>query len=410
MELYILNKEYDIIGTIDEAESVLWNKKYNDIGESEVYIPCEAAYLELLQSGYKIYRYDDDMCCEIQRREITTDAEEGNYIIAKATDICCILAGRIVRWQVVYSGTVAGFIEKVLTDNVINPAQPQRAIPNFVIDKSNFAELTERIEITAVTDDLLQLIISTCKSYNYGFRLSWNINTRQLVFRLYKGVKKSSVTDAEYVEFSPQFANILSSAYAEDESNYKNLVYVGYVGTDEQTHFLSLFEGDKEPTGEGRKEIYIDGTSTSRDITIEELKQMFPNVTKEAVTDDKTIKATYYATVNGERVAVATSEQDIAEAGEEQKEEKITVTDYTYLLLIRFLGNSAFAEYRKTQEFSGEVDTLDSYAYKTDYNLGDIVKVINDYGIEAEAQITEIMESDEAADGYNVEPTFEYIS
>ena len=409
MQLYILNKEYDIIGTIDEAESVLWHKKYNDIGESEIYIPCEAAYLELLQNGYKLFRYDDDMCCQIQRREITTDAEEGDYIIATATDICSILAGRIVRWQIVYSGTVAGFIEKVLTDNVISPAQPQRAIPNFVIDKSNFAELTEQIEITAVTDDLLQLIITTCKSYNYGFRLSWDINTRKLVFRLYKGVKKSSVTDAEYVEFSPQFANILSSAYAEDESNYKNLVYVGYKGTDEQTHLLSLFDVATEPTGEARKEIYIDGTGTSRDITYEELKQMFPNVTKTAVTGEKTITATYYATVNGESVAVATSEQNIPEEGAEEAE-KITVTDYTYLLLIRFLGLNAFSSYRKTQEFSGEVDTLDSYAYKTDYNLGDIVKVINDYGIEAEAQITEIMESDEADGGYNVEPTFEYIS
>jgi hypothetical protein len=63
-----------------------------------------------------------------------------------------------------------------------------------------------------------------------------------------------------------------------------------------------------------------------------------------------------------------------------------------------------------TQSFEGDVDTVASYAYKVDYNLGDIVKVINEYGIEAEARITEIMESDDADNGFSVEPKFEYLN
>lgn len=414
MQVYILDAEYNPSGVIDEAESVLWHKKYNDIGESEIYIPCSKEYLEMLKKGNYLFRYDDDMVCKIKKRNIETDAENGGYLIIPATDLCTILAGRIVRWQVVYSGTVAGFIQKVLIDNVINPAEEVRRIPQkeethlsgfkFVLDTSNGATFDEKIEVSTFTDDLLQLIITTCKTYNYGFRVSYDANTREIVFRLYKGKNKALVTSDEYVEFSQQFANILSSNYAEDGSNYKNVAYVSYKAADDTVHLLSVYrgmdDGQPEPTGEERQEIYVDGTGVSRDISYEELLQMFPSVTEATGTNDegKAI-ATYY---NGAQV-VATSEG----TGDD---EKITVSDYTYLLLIRALGYNALAEHTDTTEFVGSVDTIDTYEYKTDYNIGDIVKVINEYGIEAEACITEIMESDDNEDGYAVEPTFEYLS
>lgn len=404
MKVYILNPQYEKIGMIDEAESVLWQKKYNDIGEAEVYIPCNDTYLELLKRGNYLFRYDDDMVCKIEKREIETDVENGDYIIVPAVDICNMLSGRVVRWQIVYSGTVAGFIEKVLTDNVINPAQAARKIPNFkfLLDTSNGAEFTEEIDVSSFTDDLLQLIMTTCKTYNYGFRLSYDMNAHELVFRLYKGKNKALQTGEEYVEFSPQFANILSSNYVEDGSNYKNVVYVGYKGADEKTYLLSLHNGAEEPQGEARREIYVDGTGTSRDITYAELYQMFPKVSKESQTDaEGKVTSTYY--INGRGQIVATSEG-------EGDEEKITVSDYTYLLLIRALGNNTLAEHTETTQFSGNVDTIDTYEYKTDYNLGDIVKAVNEHGIQAEARITEVLESDDNEDGHTVEPVFEFLS
>lgn len=406
MQLYILDTSYEIIGVIDESESVLWNKKYNDVGECEIYIPCGETYLELLQKGHYVFRFDDDMFCKIEKIQIETDVEDGDYIIATAKDMCNILAGRVVRWQIVYSGTVAGFIERVLTDNVINPAQSQRKISNFTIDTSNFSELSDTIEVSAFTDDLLKLVVETCKSYSLGFGVSLNIETHQLVFRLYKGKNKATVEGEQYIEFSPSFSNILSSSYTDDDSGYKNVVYVGYKGTDEQTYLLSLYKGDTEPQGEDRREIYVDGTGTSRDIKYEELVEMFPTVQKTSQTVEGKIQSEYTIADGGSAIVVATSEQE----DKEDAEEKIAVTDYTYLLLIRILGDNALAENVKRQEFTGEVDTIDTWEYKKDYDIGDIVKVINDYGIEAEARITEVLESEDNEDGYTVEPTFEYLN
>lgn len=395
MKLYILNKDFDFVGVIDEAESVLWLKKYNDVGECEIYAPFSENLYLMLQRGNYVYRFDDDMLCEITALQITTDAEQGNYIVATGKDICSMLGGRIVRWAFVYSGTVAGFIQKLLTDNVINPAQAQRAIPNFVVDISNFADLPATIEASVNAEDLLLLIIATCKSANYGFRVSLDVEAKQLVFRLYAGKNKATTQSETYVEFSPEFANILATDYKEDGSNYKNVAYVGYKpeADGDTTELLSVFVGATEPQGEDRKEIYVDGTGTSRDITLEELRQIFPSVAKSGTA--------YYITVDGEQVTVATSEG----SGED---EKITVTDYTYLLIIKRLGYETLASQTETREFSGTVDTVDTYEYKTDYDLGDVVLVKNEYGISAEAQITEIMESEDTENGYQCEPKFEY--
>jgi hypothetical protein len=393
MEIYILDANYDKIALIDEAESVLWQPKFNDLGESEIYISCSVEMLSILKKGHYLYRYDDEMFCKIEDVEIETDVENGDYIIATAKDMSNILSGRIVRNKITFSGTVANFLKTVLMDNVINPSVSARKIDNFVFDMTSaeMSKFTETIETTVASEDVLRLIIATCKAYNYGFRTSFDTDTYELKFKLYKGVNRALDDTDNYVEFSPEFGNINSSRYKTSDANCKNVVYIGYVGDDEQEHLLSMFNGNKEPSGEERREIYVDGTSTSRDITLEELAQIFPNV---SVSGNECI-----ATVNGVQKVVAVVTDD-----------KYTVTDETYLLLIRAIGYKALAERVSAEEFSGEVDVKETYQYKVDYNLGDIVKVINEYGIEANAQVVEVMESEDNDNGHVIEPRFQYIN
>ena len=403
MQIYVLDTKYEILSYIDVAESVLWNKKHNDLGESEIYLPCDIEMLSILRRGHYLFRFDDDMFCKIEKVELETDVENGDYIIATAVDMSKILSGRIVRWNTAFSGKAVYFIKRLIEDNIINPKDAQgklhtvRQIPNFVFDMTDeeMSEFIETVSTTVNAEDLLQLITATCKACNYGFRTSFDIDTKTLKFRVYKGVDRSIPATDEYVEFSPVFGNIISSQYKVEESNYKNIAYVGYKNTAEEVHLLSVYSGETEPQGEDRREVYVDGTSTSRDISYDDLAQMFPAVSKSG--------NEYYIIENGNKIIVATSEG----AGED---EKITVTDYTYLLLIRTIGRNLLESKTMTEIFSGEVDVLDSYRYKVDYNLGDIVKVINEYGIEARAQVIEIMESEDNDSGYVVEPRFQYIS
>lgn len=438
MQLYILNPQYEIIGMIDDAESILWNKKYNDAGYCEIYIPCDTDMFSLLARGNYIYRYDDDMFCKIEAPEIETSVDNGNFIIAPANDIASVLlSGRIVRWQIIYSGTVVGFIKKLLYDSIINPEQSQRKIANFELDESNFNEFPETIEVSAFTDDLFALIKTTCKSYNYGFRLSYDITRDKYVFKLYKGKNKALIDGDEYVEFSPTYANIVSSKYKEDESGYKNVVYVSYTADDENetVHLLSLYDGATEPSGENRREVFVSGTDIKRDVSLDELISFYEPLSLTKVTsaayappdanaDKRYWHSRYYA--EGIVEPIATSWRELTEEEENSltaddltyhyvtieynEAEKITMTDYTFFMLVRNKGKAKLAECKTTQHFEGEIDTINTYTYKGDYNLGDIVKVKNEYGIEADARIVEVMESIDGEDGHTVEPVFEYLS
>lgn len=415
MQLYILNSEYQIIALIDEAESVLWRKKYNDSGECEIYIPCNEELFEALKEDNYVFRYDDDMLCKISGLELETDEENGDYIISTAKDICEILAGRIVRWQTTYSGTVGGFVQKLLTDNVVSPKLPDgkihtaRQIPNFVID-FNAADFPEAIEVSVFADDLLERIKTTCKAHNLGFRVSLDIRTNKLTFKLYRGKNKASLSSESYVEFSPEFDNILSTHYKTDNSEFKNVVYVQYENEAGETALLSRYKGQSaglpEPQGEARKEFYVDGSSTSRDITLEELEQLFGTLASGKLTR-VTATGGYTYKAGGETVATSVISSK-TEDGVQVTEEKITITDYTYLLLIATLGDNELSQRNKTKEFTGSADTVDTYQVKTDYDLGDTVRVKNEYGIEAEAQIVETLESEDNDDGYNLEPVFEF--
>lgn len=51
MELLILNNNYEAITTLEDVESVLWTKKFNDVGDCELYLSCNKEMLEMLKNG-----------------------------------------------------------------------------------------------------------------------------------------------------------------------------------------------------------------------------------------------------------------------------------------------------------------------------------------------------------------------
>lgn len=82
---------------------------------------------------------------------------------------------------------------------------------------------------------------------------------------------------------------------------------------------------------------------------------------------------------------------------------EIDTTQYHELLAQR--GHEKLNETVMTESFEGEVEPNMTYKYKEDYDIGDLVRIKNEYGIEAESRIIEIIESYDET-GYRVIPTF----
>lgn len=348
MELWILDRNFTQIGVVDDYKSLIWSKRYNEIGDCEVYIGASNRTIGLFQRGYYILRADDDMVCRIETIEIDTDAEEGNFLIVTGYDCRKILNQRIVWWQTNFSGTAEDFIRTIIVNNVINPPETRRRIPHFKLGASK--GFTDTVEIQSTYDYLFDKIKEICVTYGYGSRLTYD--GTDFTFELYKGVNRSNTQFVnDVVIFSPDFENLISTNYKSDWSAIKTAALVAGEGEGAQRKRRELGGG----TGLNRYELFVDAKDISS--TTEDEQQMS--------------QEEYQALLQ--------------QRGEEKLAENITVVS-----------------------FDGQVEPNYSYKYGEDYFLGDIVTVRNEYGIQANARITEVIETHDD-NGYSIIPTFEYV-
>lgn len=74
---------------------------------------------------------------------------------------------------------------------------------------------------------------------------------------------------------------------------------------------------------------------------------------------------------------------------------------------MRSAGLSELAKYSSLATFDGEVDHNVNFIYKKDYNLGDIVQIVNEYNFQATTRIIGVIFSEEEGTGFVLRPTFE---
>lgn len=345
MELYVLDANREQIGIIDDYKSLIWAKRYIQFGDCEIYVRACEEYFSLLRKGHYLYRDDDDMVCRIDKLELDTSAEDGNYLIATGNDCRSILNQRIIWEQINYSGTVENYIRTLIGRNMIFSTVPDRNIDFFRLGLT--AGLTDTIDEQTTYTSLGEKVIELCNTYKYGSKVELGLDN-SFVFSIYKGVDRSYNQDIlDHVVFSPEFDNIVSSKYITDSNNIKNVALVA--GEGEGVERKRSIVGSA--SGLSRYELYVD----ARDVS-------------------------------------------------SQVEEGETI-DYDAVLSTR--GAEALAEYGIVESFEGEVEPHYSYKYGVDYCLGDIVQVVNEYGVSSSVRITEVIETFDQ-DGYSIIPTFQY--
>ena len=337
MEIYILNQSFDEIGVIDVYKSFIWTTRYYESGDFELYMPANSDALNLLAIGNYVTRSDDENTMIIEKIEIKTDVENGNFIIATGRDLKSILNRRVISAQQTLSGTVESAAYSLINKCCGSTAATARVFPNF--STATLKGFTETISGQVTGAVLYDYIVEICKTCGYGWKINRDGNA--LTCEIFNGETREGVT------FSPEFDNLINSDYIINSANYKNYAYSA--GEGEGTARMIISVGEKA-TGLDRREIFVD----ARDVS--------------------------------------------SNSGE------ISTSEYAKLLQQR--GREKLAEAKVTEDFTGSIKT-DLYAYKQDYNIGDIVTVENEYSIKAASRIIEIVESWSAENGYTVIPTFE---
>lgn len=250
MEINVLDKDLNLIGVVDDFISLMWCKRYYDVGAIDLEIEASKKNIELLKQNYYITRNDDDAIYRINSIEI--DDKESNSLIVGAVDCKNILTQRVIWEKIVFSGTVEDYIRLLITNNIIEPKLQLRQIDTFVLDeKKGFEEeITQQVSF----ENLGEKIIEICKMYKYGSRVYFK--DKKFYFDLYKGQDKT-------LTFSNELDNLLSSKYNLGISGFKNCALIVGEGEGEEQTITNVGSS----SGLDRFEMLVEDSESKDDLT-----------------------------------------------------------------------------------------------------------------------------------------------
>lgn len=352
MDIYVLNDKFERVGIIDGYTSIIWTTRYYTCGDFELYAAADCDAIKSIKNNHYLVRdkdmngdeYRNVMVIDKPNMQLNTDVENGDYLTVTGKCLKSIVGRRIVINQTIMSGNINACINRLLMENVINPTDTRRKINNFVFDSSNLFDITLTMQVTG--DNLAELLTEICQTYGIGWDVY--IKNNKFVLYLFKGVNRSyEQIENPHVVFSYEFDNLLTSDYKEDVNDYANVAVVA--GEGEGAARKRVETGDSVAAGLDRFEVFVD----ARDISSN----------------------------NGE------------------------ISDSDYNVMLAEKGNESLSELQQVSTFEGEVDASKNYILNRDFFLGDIVQVINEYGISKSTRIIEIIEADDE-NGSSIIPTF----
>ena len=341
MELKIFNRELSLIGIIDSFSSLIWNRKYNSIGDFQLNILFTEENNALLNIDNIIYK-DNCEAGFITCKEIKIDDDGAEIIEVKGKFIIGYLERRIIWGCEEINSDVVQASHQLIKNNCIDCIE-QRKIPNLIIkdNKEIYIPLIKQVSY----ENLFDTLSSIAQTNELGLKVDFDIFNKKLIFKIYKGIDRSiDQSKVAPVIFSREFENIFSQNYIESNNNLKNVALIGGRGEGAERKLTSI--GNEK--GLDRYELFVDAADISDIRQIEN--------------DDGTIS-----------------------------EEIISNEEYNNLLITR--GNEKLSEHYKIKSFDSVINTNSNMEYRKDYDLGDIITFFDKkWDIKINTRITEICE------------------
>lgn len=352
MDIYAADEKMNTVAVIDYCKSVIWHSKYCGAGDFEMLIPMMPAgayLLETIKEGYFFYRKDSKTVMMAQKIELKTNVESGDYLLISGASAECLIGRRIIWQQTNLSGKVCDCVKRLMNENLIDPADARRRIDIIKMGQGVSVETTMQKQVTG--DNLSDSVEEILSTYGLGYCLEYEVVGKPgaMQFKILQGADRSvgNKQGNPAVRFSPEFDNVLASDFAEDYTALKNVALVAGEGEGTARRSVTVGEG----SGLARRELYVDSRNTSSN--------------------------------DGE------------------------ISDADYNSMLQQEGVDALSQTQVTRTFAGEIEPDVNYHYGTDYFIGDIITVQNEYNIGFRARIAEIVENDDS-DGYAMVVVLEY--
>lgn len=351
MEALVMDTNFVAVGILDSYDSFIWTDRFSSCGDFEVYTTASKETFNLLRSDYYLWRKETNKVMIIDEVQIQSDAEDGDKLIVSGESLEAILKRRIIWNKITINGNLQEGVRTLINDSIINPADENRKIPNFIFEENADERITSLTwEMSYDGEILYDVICKICESKEIGFQITLS-DDNNFIFKLVIGEDRSYNQDKNaYIVFSPDWDNILNSNYLESKRTEKNVALV--TGGNEENE-KSITVGTA--TGLNRKEIYIQAGDVSS-----------------------------------------------------EKEDGSEMSDSEYMEALKTRGEEELATYKKTHVYDGEMDAKQMFVFGEDFFLGDIVQLTDRYDNQPKARITEMIYTRNKS-GFTYYPTFTVI-
>lgn len=378
LNLRVINPETMLPVTApQDFSSLIWTVRIVEEGEFEFHTLITKELMDTFQIGWYLFCdqfYDEETDTAalmiIKSWEISSDSDEGKKFTVRGKDLKDILNRRIVWGRVSFpvNTSCKTIMTTLLNDNLINPQDwsrtyqdgsggtitesvlgADRRIDNFIIIQNEETFPNTTGEVQYENETLYDIFVGLCNNYKFGFSIMYNFSTGKFEFRfLNYNYKTYDQSVNPPVIFSPQYQNLRNSNYIESAEKEKN---VGLV-TGEGDEYNAMYAVVGTATGLNRKEVGISGSDVSR------------------------------------------TKEDGTEYG-----------NRSYINMLIEKGTQELGKQKYVKTFEGTAEVTRNFNYHTDYDIGDVVEIVNEWGIHSGVLISEVVLS-VGTDGWSIIPTF----
>ena len=346
MELYVYSSEMELQGIVEKIASLIWTRRYWSCGEFKLLVPFTEEHSRMLVKNNIIMKRGDDEAAQIRYVSITKNSQGLEEIEVQGKFLIAWIGKRIIKKQIITNDTTQNILYRIVRENVTNPADTVRKIPDVSIADDDADTESGAIDYTSEQYTNAQLAAETAaKAAKLGIRMRTDARTGTHVFSVYEGrdlTAGNSAGNAPCI-FSQEFDNIVEQEYTNSIENLKTTAFVG--GEEKEGVARKVAEVGGSAAGLAREEVFINAT-------------------------------------------------DIVQEYEDDDGEQVTLTDTEYLALLSARGAEELEQYAETLSFGSKINTFANLIYRTDYDLGDRVTCVNKrWGIRIDVRITEIAET-----------------
>lgn len=241
MEIYVLDKDINILGVFSTYEAIIWIPKLNEPGTFKAEFVFSEKMNRILQLENLLYKTDEDEAAIITRKYLKLNNRGEEIIQIQGYMASRYLNRRIIWGKMILSGTPEEVMRKMVFDQVVLPEDERRKMAR--IQLGELKGYDGYIEKQVSYDNLQETLTDISRTSELGYRLRLDISEKMFFFDVYQGVNRTIGTENPCI-FTRDFNNVYTQEYSEDKSNYRNVCLVGGTGEESDRIMTAVGEGE----------------------------------------------------------------------------------------------------------------------------------------------------------------------